>query len=194
MSEMKKKTKQASGGGQKREAEEALPVPTLGQVAEEERFVSLRGLLQPVALTPVKELLSEGGEGLRNWLQEEAGKVGQLPVALAFFAACSVQTGAATLKRAHVVSGEKSPGRQRRERLLFSLFVRCFSCALLGRVRRMPRRHGVGSEVLLRLTFQQSFVGWISGSWCLLSRCCLFLFTRQSLPFALRKGGWKLVL
>jgi hypothetical protein len=34
----KQKTKQASGAGQKQEAEEPLPMPTLGLVAEEERF------------------------------------------------------------------------------------------------------------------------------------------------------------
>jgi hypothetical protein len=63
-------------------------------------------------VTPVNELLSEGGEGLRNWLQEEAGKIGLLPVALAFFAACGVQAEAATRKRAHVASREESQGEQ----------------------------------------------------------------------------------
>src|SRR5262245_38215813 len=94
----------------KRGAEEDLSAPTLGQVADEKRFEPLRELLGPVALTPVNELLSEGGEGLRNWLEEEAGRIGQLPVALAFVAACSVQAEAAAMKRAHVASGKESPG------------------------------------------------------------------------------------
>ena len=118
----KQKTKGASGAGQKRGAEEALSLPTLGHVAEEGRFAPLRELLQPVALTSVNELLSEAGNGLRNWLQEEASKIGQLPVALAFIAACGVQAEAVATRRAHVGSGEESPGKQRRERLLF-LFV-----------------------------------------------------------------------
>jgi hypothetical protein len=98
---------------QKRGAEDAFSLPTLGQLVEEERFQPLREVLHPVAKTPVNELLSEGGGGLRNWLQEEAGKVGQLPVALAFFAACGVLVEAVTLKRAHVGSGEGPPGKQR---------------------------------------------------------------------------------
>ena len=49
-----------SGVGQKREAEEPPAVPTLGLVAEEERFAPLRELIQPVRLTPVNEL----GEGV----------------------------------------------------------------------------------------------------------------------------------
>ena len=123
----KQKTKEASGAGQKREAEEPLPMPTLGLVAEEERFAPLRELLQPVAATLVNELLSEGGEGLRNWLQEGAGKIGQLPVALAFFAACGIQVEAATRKRAHVSSDESAPGKNQ---LLFFCFF-CLSHPLL---------------------------------------------------------------
>lgn len=87
-----------------------LALPTLGLVADEDDFAPLRGLLQPVAGRPVNELMSERGEGLRSWLQEEAGKISQLPVALAFFAACGVQVEAATRKRAHIGSGEESPG------------------------------------------------------------------------------------
>ncbi len=84
----KQKTKQA-GAGQKRHAEEPLHLPTLGLVAEEERFTPLRGLLQPVAATPVNEL----GEELRAWLKAEAAKSGQLPVALALIDACAARAG-----------------------------------------------------------------------------------------------------
>ena len=62
----KQKAKQASGAGQKREAEEPLPPPTLGLVAEEERFAPLRELIKPVAATPVNELSEE----LRGVLRE----------------------------------------------------------------------------------------------------------------------------
>jgi hypothetical protein len=97
---------------QKRGAEDAFSLPTLGQLAEQEDFEPLRALLSPIAGRPVNELLSEGGGALRNWLQEEAGKVGQLPVALAFFAACGVLVDAVTLKRAHVGFEDKSSGKE----------------------------------------------------------------------------------
>lgn len=114
MSEMKKqKTKQASGSGQKREAEEALPVPTLGQVAEEERFAPLRGLILPVTGTPVNEL----GEDLRRDLREAIQESPRFLLS-AFFGACDARAGEIERKRAHVASGEESPGKQQRERLL----------------------------------------------------------------------------
>ena len=105
----KQKTKEASGAGLKREAEEPLAPPTLGLVAEEERFAPLRELLQPVAGTPVNEL----GEELRAWLKAEAAKSGQLPVALALIDACNARVGEIERKRAHVATGEESPGKQR---------------------------------------------------------------------------------
>src|ERR1700679_762356 len=102
----KQKTKEASGAGLKREAEEPLPMPTLGLVAEEERFAPLRELLQPVAGTPVNEL----GEELRAWLKAEAAKSDQLPVALALIDACDARVGEIERKRAHVATGEESQG------------------------------------------------------------------------------------
>ena len=62
----KQKAKQASGAGQKREAEEPLPPPTLGLVAEEERFAPLRELIKPVAATPVNELGEHTKTALRK--------------------------------------------------------------------------------------------------------------------------------
>ncbi len=123
--EMKQhKTKQASGTGQKREAEEPLALPTLGQVAEEERFVSLRGLLQPVALTPVNELGEHTKTALRKTSPAETALVLE-----SFFDACDARAREIERKRAHVASGEKSPGKQRRERLVFflSALVVCVS-------------------------------------------------------------------
>ena len=103
------KTKQASGTGQKREAEEPLPMPTLGLVAEEERFAPLRELLQPVAGTPVNEL----GEELRAWLKAEAAKSSQLPVALALIDDCNARVGEIERKRAHVATADESQGERR---------------------------------------------------------------------------------
>ncbi len=119
MSEMKKKTKQASGGGQKREAEDALPVPTLGQVAEEEDFAPLRELLQPVAGRPVNEL----GEDLRRDLREAVQESLRFLLS-AFFGACDARAGEIERKRAHVATGEESQGEQRREHIL------CLFCSL----------------------------------------------------------------
>jgi hypothetical protein len=130
----KQKTKQASGAGQKREAEEALSVPTLGQVAEEEDFAPLRGLIQPVARRPVNEL----GEALRGWLEAEATKAGQLPVALALIDACAARAREIERKRARVGSGEESPGKQRRERLVF--FPVCSGSLCLILLRKGARR------------------------------------------------------
>ena len=103
----KQKTKQASAG-QKREAEEPLSLPTLGLVAEEERFAPLRELLQPVAGTPVNELSEE----LRGVLRKRAGDDLEL-LLVSFFAACAARVGEIERKRAHVATGEESPGKQR---------------------------------------------------------------------------------
>ena len=101
----KQKTKQASGTGQKREAEEPLPMPTLGLVAEEERFAPLRELLQPVAGTPVNELSEE----LRGVLRKRAGDDLEL-LLVSFFAACDARAREIERKRAHVATGEESQG------------------------------------------------------------------------------------
>ena len=61
----------------------ALPtMPTLGQVADEERFSLLRPLLQPVNDTPVDQL----GADLRAGLVQDAGERARLMQA--FFGAC----------------------------------------------------------------------------------------------------------
>jgi hypothetical protein len=129
----KQKTKQASGAGQKREAEEALSVPTLGQVAEEEDFAPLRGLIQPVARRPVNELSEE----LRGVLRKKAGEDLEL-LLVSFFAACDARAREIERKRARVGSGEKSPGKQRRERLVF--FPVCSGSLCLILLRKGARR------------------------------------------------------
>jgi len=105
----KQKTKEASGVGQKREAEEPLPMPTLGSVADEERFAPLRELLQPVAGTPVNELSEE----LRGVLRKRAGDDLEL-LLVSFFAACDARAREIERKRAHVGvgSGEESQGER----------------------------------------------------------------------------------
>jgi hypothetical protein len=84
--------------GQKRTVEEVIPIPTLGQVAEQEDFAPLRELIRPVAGRPVNEL----GEELKVWLKSEAVKIGQLPVALAFLDSCTARVENIATKRAHV--------------------------------------------------------------------------------------------
>ncbi len=133
----KQKTKQASGVGQKREAEE-LPLPTLGLVAEEERFKPLRELLQPVAVTPVNEL----GEHTKTALRKVCA--GQAALLLeTFFDACDARAGEAARKRANVVSGEESPGEQRRECLsslpLSLVAMLCVSHLYISRGREAKR-------------------------------------------------------
>jgi hypothetical protein len=124
--EMKQhKTKQASGTGQKREAEEPLALPTLGQVAGEERFAPLRGLILPVAGAPVNELGEHTKTALRKTSPAETALVLE-----SFFDACDARAREIERKRAHVASGEKSPGKQRRERLdcfFLSAVVVCVS-------------------------------------------------------------------
>ena len=111
----KLKTGGTAGGTQrKRGAEQDLDVPTLGQVAEEARFVPLQVLLEPVKDTPVNKL----GQELRAWLKEEAGKIGRLPLALSFIDDCDARAEEeAARKRVHVASEEHSPGKQQRSPL-----------------------------------------------------------------------------
>ncbi len=100
MSEMatqkKQKTKEASSAGQKRTAEADVRVPTLGQVAEDERFEPLRALLQPVELTPVNEL----SKGLRAELLDGQGHKSARLRLQAFFAACDARAGEVERQRA----------------------------------------------------------------------------------------------
>ncbi len=76
----------------------SLAMPTLGQVAVEARFASLRPLLATVADAPVDQLSPE----LRDWLKAEAATPGCFPVALAFFAACDAAQASMAEKRARV--------------------------------------------------------------------------------------------
>ena len=85
----------------KRAAEETIDVPTLGQVAEVNRFEPLRHLISSVKDTPVTEL----GPELRGWLKDAAKA--DLPVVLAFLDACDARAADVGLKRANV---EKSSG------------------------------------------------------------------------------------
>ena len=123
----KQKTKEASGGGQKREAEEPLPMPTLGIVAEEKRFAPLRELLQPVAEAPVNEL----GEDLRRDLRGAVDESLHLLLS-AFFGACDARAG--ERKRTYVGSGEESQGEQWYA-LLFCLSLSA-TCSMVSLVRR----------------------------------------------------------
>ena len=89
----------------KREADNDLsPIPTLGDVAEEARFASLRELLGPVMDTPVTELDESSKAALR-----EAGEAHTLLLTF-FFAACGARAKAASLKRANVGLAESAQG------------------------------------------------------------------------------------
>lgn len=59
-------------------------VPTLAQVAADNDFAAVRGLLAPVQNRPVNEL----GEDLRAWLKEEAQRLQLIPLVAAFLGAC----------------------------------------------------------------------------------------------------------
>ena len=141
----KQKTKEASGAGLKREADEPLPMPTLGLVAEEERFAPLRELLQPVAGRPVNELSEE----LRRVLRKKAGDDLEL-LLVSFFAACDARAREIERKRAHVGvgSGEESQG----ERCTRFFFVSA------GVFRR---REAHWSHFLLQCSSL-----WTAGCWC----------------------------
>ena len=92
---------------------------TLAQVAEEARFEPLWELIKPVEETLVNEL----GEDLRGGLLEDAQEIGKLTLCLmqAFLGACDARAKEAATKRAHVASGNESPGKQR---------CGCFGCLL----------------------------------------------------------------
>jgi hypothetical protein len=100
------KTKQASGAGQKREADEPLAPPTLGLVAEAERFEPLRTLIESVAATPVNEL----GDDLRAVLRKNANEAGLEVLVAAFFDACTARAGGIERKRAHVATANEAQG------------------------------------------------------------------------------------
>ena len=87
-------------------------MPTLGQVAEEERFAPLRKLLEPVKDTPVNEFLLENPLAAQR-REEYAAKAeadGQKECWRDFLIACYAKLEGAT-KRAHVASEEHSPGK-----------------------------------------------------------------------------------
>jgi hypothetical protein len=80
---------------------QALDVlPTLGEVAMEERFASLRALLQQVAETPV-DLLSAGVRGELLEGENKETRVG-------LFATCDAVRSAEERKRARVGEGDKA--------------------------------------------------------------------------------------
>jgi hypothetical protein len=79
-------------------------VPTLGQVAGQARFERLQGLLDSVKDTLLNELGMYAAQGGR-------GKIGQLPLALAFFGACDARAEEAARKRVHVSSEKHSPSK-----------------------------------------------------------------------------------
>jgi hypothetical protein len=100
--------------GQKRTVEEAIPIPTLGQVAEQERFAPLKDLISSVAATPVNEL----GEDLRASLRKKVGEDHELLLA-SFFGACDALVEDTATKRAHVAHEGRLPGK-------YALFVLSF--------------------------------------------------------------------
>jgi hypothetical protein len=121
--------------------EEAIPVPTLGQVAEQERFAPLKELIRPVAETPVNEL----SPGMRTKLLEGEEKPTQLCLE-AFFAACDALVEDIATKRAHIAHEGRLPGKH-------ALFVLSFH-----------------SFYFFFFRSQQSSTLWTSDSWWLLLR------------------------
>jgi hypothetical protein len=97
--------------GQKRTVEEAIPVPTLGQVAEQEDFGPLREHIRPVAGRPVNEL----GEDLRAALRRKVGEDHELLLA-SFFGACAVLVEDVATKRAHIAHESRLPGERQRKK------------------------------------------------------------------------------
>jgi hypothetical protein len=111
----------------KREAkDDLLPIPTLGDVANETDFESLRSLLDPIKNRAVTELSEE----LRVALKKRGGDESEL-LLLSFFAACDAYTKAASLKRPNVSSDESAPGEN--QLLLFSPLFPFSSPSLLQR-------------------------------------------------------------
>ena len=89
----------------KREADDDLsPISTLGEVAEEARFASLRELLGPVVDTPVDKL----GPALRSKLEQKAHEHDLL--LSSFFDECDARAAAASSKRANVGVDESAQG------------------------------------------------------------------------------------
>ena len=94
-------------------------VPTLGDVAQDEDFEPLRGLLQPLMNRPVNEL----SEGLRAQLRQDEDKPTKLRLE-AFFAACEARAQEAAPKRSRVAfEEEEAPGRHKSFPLPFFFFV-----------------------------------------------------------------------
>jgi hypothetical protein len=83
-------------------------LPTLGEVAKEERFASLRALIQQVAETPADQLLQESQEGaqLREIYLEKAKHANQVETWLSFVVAC--RAVAEQRKRTRVGEGDKA--------------------------------------------------------------------------------------
>jgi hypothetical protein len=88
----------------KRTAQEAIDVPTLGQVAKEDDLEPLRELIRLVANRPVTEF----GPTLKDALRKEVGNELKLVFA-SFVDACDARAGDVAEKRPHV---EKSTGEQ----------------------------------------------------------------------------------
>ena len=86
----------------KRTAEEAFDVPTLGQVAEADRFEPLRQLISSVTDTPVTELGEHTKAALRTSSRAESRLLLE-----SLFDACDARAANVGLKRANV---EKSSG------------------------------------------------------------------------------------
>jgi hypothetical protein len=93
--------------GQKRTVEEAIPIPTLGQVAEQERFAPLKDLISSVAATPLNELNKESKDALTT-LAGEKHKF----LMIFFLAACDAFVEDAATKRAHVTHESRLPGEE----------------------------------------------------------------------------------
>lgn len=142
----KQKTAETSGAGQKRAAEEDVLVPTLGQVAGDADFERLRELIAPVARRPVNEL----SEALRAELLDGQDKPTRLCLQ-AFFAACVARAGEIERKRAHMTSGEQSPGKRERRMFFFVCPFATHAATLCVRRVRVPSggsRVSVGSSSL----------------------------------------------
>lgn len=132
----KKKLKTGGTAGGSQRAEQDLDVPTLGQVAQEERFRPLHELLKPVEKTPVDKL----GPELRSKLEEKGGDDLDLLLA-SFFDECGARAAEAARKWAHVASEEHSPDvpadAEQRARLLLET---------IRDLKGSPVKHKVQSE------------------------------------------------
>ncbi len=97
-------------------------MPTLEQVAKEERFASLRALLQQVAETPVDQLLHESQEGtqLREIYMEKAKNANLEETWLSFVVAC--RAAAEQRKRGRLGGGDEGE----RERVVCGAFSQAY--------------------------------------------------------------------